>query len=329
MNAGKLPGVIERRSVLRYTKNNQVDAAKVSCCGDIVLVSDGALIKYICQISMLIDRILGLLAAEGVSEPTIAATVLVPGEWEENNIKNFTRVLLDEFRKRELSARPAINIQASPEKHPAWICVSASGVKKNTEEHIEKTSNISRKTNDFMPENYSLVMAGYAALEATRILLAARWDVLHTRLSRQYLNECLCVSENTDVRKAAQIAAEAGAVIKLPGEGGVFTALWEIGGFLNCGMEIDLKKILIRQETIEVCEWLDINPYLTFSGGCVLAVTDRPDDLLKAYQKEEIPAAVLGCLKSGKDRIIQNSEEERFLEPFRQDELYRAHILDV
>ena len=94
-------------------------------------------------------------------------------------------------------------------------------------------------------------------------------------------------------------------------------------------MEVDLKKILIRQETIEVCEWLDINPYLTFSGGCVLAVTDRPDALLKAYENQGIFAAVLGRLKSGKDRIIQNNEEERFLEPFRQDELYRAHIFDI
>ncbi len=353
VNAGKLPGVAEKRSVLRYTKNNRVEAAKVSCSKDIVLVSDSALIKYVCQISTLLDRVLGLLAAERASEPTIAVTVLVPEEWEENstkkaaeaefqnistgetdqrtpeNVKDFIRALLNEFRKRELSTRFAVNVQVSPGKPYAWISLSASGIKKNTVEDIGKTSDLSSRANDFVPENYSIVMAGYTALEATRILLAARWEILHTRLPKQYLDECLCVSEITDVRRIVQIATEEEALVKLPGEGGVFTALWEIGEFLNCGMEVDLKKILIRQETIEVCEWLDINPYLTFSGGCVLAVTDRPDALLKAYENQGIFAAVLGRLKSGKDRIIQNNEEERFLEPFRQDELYRAHIFDI
>ena len=37
-------------------------------------------------------------------------------------------------------------------------------------------------------------------------------------------------------------------------EGGIFGALWEMAEASGVGLEIDLKKIPIRQETVEVCE---------------------------------------------------------------------------
>ena len=38
-------------------------------------------------------------------------------------------------------------------------------------------------------------------------------------------------------------------------EGGIFGALWEMAEASGVGLEIDLKKIPIRQETVEVCEF--------------------------------------------------------------------------
>ena len=43
-------------------------------------------------------------------------------------------------------------------------------------------------------------------------------------------------------------------------EGGVFGALWEMGSGSGVGLDIDLKKIPIRQETVEVCEALGLTP---------------------------------------------------------------------
>ena len=45
-------------------------------------------------------------------------------------------------------------------------------------------------------------------------------------------------------------------------EGGIFGALWEMAEASGVGLEIDLKKIPIRQETVEVCEFFGVNPYL-------------------------------------------------------------------
>lgn len=38
-------------------------------------------------------------------------------------------------------------------------------------------------------------------------------------------------------------------------EGGIFGALWEMAEASGVGLEIDLKKIPVRQETIEICEF--------------------------------------------------------------------------
>ena len=92
-------------------------------------------------------------------------------------------------------------------------------------------------------------------------------------------------------------------------------------------MVVHTHKIPIRQETIEVCEIVDVNPYQMLSAGSILAVTSQPQELLAAYQKAGIPAAEIGILTKGHDRVLPNGEDTRYLEPFRGDEIYKAGIL--
>ena len=50
-------------------------------------------------------------------------------------------------------------------------------------------------------------------------------------------------------------------------EGGIYGALWELAEASGVGLEIDLKAIPIRQETVEVCEQFHLNPYQLISSG--------------------------------------------------------------
>lgn len=59
-------------------------------------------------------------------------------------------------------------------------------------------------------------------------------------------------------------------------QGGIFTALWEMAERAGVGLEVDLKRIPVKQETIELCEYFDINPYNLYSAGALLIGTDRP-----------------------------------------------------
>ena len=106
-------------------------------------------------------------------------------------------------------------------------------------------------------------------------------------------------------------------------EGGIYGALWEMAEASGIGLEIDLKAIPIRQETVEICEYFGLNPYYLISSGCMLMAGDRGHDLVRELEKAKIPAAVIGKAVEGKTRRILNGEEEAYLERPRTDELYR------
>ena len=63
--------------------------------------------------------------------------------------------------------------------------------------------------------------------------------------------------------------------------GGIFKGLWEIGSGSGLGMNISLKDINIKQETIEITELLDANPYKINSSGSLLMITEDGKSLVK------------------------------------------------
>ncbi|MCI5621145.1 MAG: AIR synthase-related protein, partial [Lachnospiraceae bacterium] len=90
------------------------------------------------------------------------------------------------------------------------------------------------------------------------------------------------------------------------------------------GLEIDLKKIPIRQETVEVCEYFHINPYRLISSGCMLMAAADGNRLVMELKKAGIEAAVIGKATDSNDRVLINEDERRFLEQPQTDELYQV-----
>ena len=107
-------------------------------------------------------------------------------------------------------------------------------------------------------------------------------------------------------------------------EGGIFGALWEMAEASGVGLEIDLKKIPIRQETVEVCEFFGVNPYLLISSGCMLMAAQDGNHLVRELEKAGIKATIIGKATAGNDRVLLNEDERRFLEPPKTDELYKV-----
>ena len=108
-------------------------------------------------------------------------------------------------------------------------------------------------------------------------------------------------------------------------EGGIYGALWELSEASHIGLEIDLKAIPFRQETIEICEYTGLNPYYLISGGSMLMAADNGHDLVRSLEKAGIPAAVIGKATKGPAKRITNGEDEAFLERPKADELYRIY----
>ena len=97
-----------------------------------------------------------------------------------------------------------------------------------------------------------------------------------------------------------------------------------MSGRAGCGLKVDLKAIPIRQETVEICEFFEVNPYQLLSGGALLFTTDDGEKLVDALMEEGIPAAVVGFLQEGNDKIIVNNDETRFLDMPQADEIHKV-----
>ena len=169
-------------------------------------------------------------------------------------------------------------------------------------------------------------MTKWAGLEGTAILATDKEAELRSRYPADLIENAKNMIRDISVVKEARIGRQCGVVAMHDiTEGGVFGALWEIAEASSTGLVVDLKKIPVRQETIEICEFFDLNPYMLMSSGCMLMVAEHGNELSEALIKEGIPAAVIGRITAGRDRVIINEDERRYLEPPKTDELYKAY----
>jgi hydrogenase maturation factor len=91
----------------------------------------------------------------------------------------------------------------------------------------------------------------------------------------------------------------------------------------DVGLEVDLKKIPVRQETIEICEYFDVNPYELYSAGALLIGTEHGESLVRELAQCQIPAVVIGQVTDQTGRVIRNGEDVRYLDRPKQDAWYR------
>ena len=108
------------------------------------------------------------------------------------------------------------------------------------------------------------------------------------------------------------------------GEGGILTAVWNLSGIYNVGVDIDLRMIPMKQAVVEVCEIFEVNPYRLFSENCVILACDRGGQMVRSLSAQGVPAAVIGSAEKGIARVIRHGEETAgYLERPRADELSR------
>ena len=74
-----------------------------------------------------------------------------------------------------------------------------------------------------------------------------------------------------------------------------------------------MRKIPVRQETIEICEVFGENPYELPSEGCLIMTAENGNALVDALLREGIPAVVVGRTTGGNDRVLYNEGRKQFL----------------
>ena len=171
-----------------------------------------------------------------------------------------------------------------------------------------------------------LVVTKWIGLEGTSIAAKEKEDELLEVFSESFVRTAQKFDQYFSVLPESRIAMEHGvSVMHDVTEGGIFGALWELAEGAGVGLDVDLKKIPIRQETIEVCERLGLNPYILMSSGSMLIGTEHGEILARRLREAGIPAAVIGQAMTGNDRILRNGEEVRYLDRPQSDELYKIY----
>ena len=86
---------------------------------------------------------------------------------------------------------------------------------------------------------------------------------------------------------------------------------------------MDFRKVPVRQETIEVCEVFDIDPYKFQSEGALLIGIRGGEALVQKLRNQGFMAQIIGQTNTGKDRLLYSAGNARYLDRPAEDELYK------
>ena len=160
---------------------------------------------------------------------------------------------------------------------------------------------------------YDIVLAGLVGAKLTERLLKQEEQALSERYSKSFLERARLsarfVIPDAQLRQAECKAIQSRSV----GEGGIFAALWHLGEALDMGLLTGFDRIPIRQEFIEICNTLDVDPYTSDDGGSILFVTEEADQIIECFVKQQIPVCRIGMMQEGKARVIMRGEVRCYL----------------
>jgi len=179
-------------------------------------------------------------------------------------------------------------------------------------------------------EGHDIVMAGYTGILGTNLLIEREYEYLKDRLPAPYIDNAVFAKDKYTVSEYVSLLVsdnmhsdDSIAYLHDISAGGVYSALWQLGVCLNKGFEINNKSIPIKQETIEICEQFDINPYLIDGTGSLLIVCKNGQRITDFLNSSGIEAACIGKITGQKERLVKLSPTDiRTLSPVDGDDIY-------
>ena len=264
------------------------------------------------------------MLAAGANLKAISLSILMPEKTEEKQLKALMKEI-DSLCTQEnilvLSGHTAV----SPYVSTLILSVTAMGSitenKKSLAANKEKTAQMAG-----LGADVDLVVAGTVGREGAAMLAVEYANRLEERYAPSYIETAKHLFDDGSMTAVADILQEKEVIaVHDVREGGIFAALWEMAAAANVGLSIDLKNIPIKQHTIEVCEYFNLNPYMLRSGGTLLLACANGARIVEQLKNAGVEAAVIGQTTAGNDRLIRYDDEARFLEPPKMDEYYKVH----
>ena len=326
MKVGKVPENVLKRSVFKqlHTKRPEVllgagvgeDCAALQLAPDeIMVMSTDPITGTAKDIGTLAIQItVNDLASSGAEPVGVLLTILLPEKAKESELK----LIMEQMEMA--CARAHVQIMGGHTEVTRVVnqpVITVCGVGKVKEGHLVSTSGAR--------PGMDIIVTKWIGIEGTSIIAKEKEEELLTRFHSSFIEKAKKMDVYLSVQSEAAVAASSGvSAMHDVTEGGIFGALWEMAEASGVGLEIDLKKIPVRQETIEICEFYGINPYKLISSGSMLMAAENGYDLVQKLSEAGIPATVVGKATEGNDRVLIKEEERGFLEPPKVDELYQV-----
>ena len=327
METGKVPESVLKRSVFKtisYKRPEVVLGAGVGeDCTVLQLEPDEQFVMSTDPITgttqdmgrLAIQITMNDLASAGAEPIGVMLTVLLPENAREIRLKEIMS------QASEAASTMRVEIMGGHTEVTAAVnqpVISVTGVGK-----VKKGCLIS--TGGARP-GMDIVLTKWIGLEGTSIIAKEKRTELLKKLPEAIVDEAAAFDRYISVVDDGMTAVKAGvAAMHDVTEGGIFGALWEMAEASGVGLEIDLRAIPIRQETVEVCEQFGLNPYQLISSGSMLMAAADGEKLVRVLEEQGIPASLIGKATDTNDRVLINNGERRFLEPPKTDELYRIY----
>lgn len=262
--------------------------------------------------ALAVIRSVNSLAAGGATPKAVTVQFMLPESAEESVLKNLVKETVESLSRTKISLVNGHTQVSSFVTEPviSATAIGAASAIMTLEETVYGSD---------------LVMTKTAGLAGAALLARHYRDKLHERYTYPFIDKAAARQTELSVLREAEILKGLGVRhMHDVAEGGVFGAVWELCERLCAGVELDLKKIPIAQETVEICEYFDVNPYQLKGDGALLFLTHDSTTAIKTLKEQGISAAVIGRINDSNDRVLLNEEETRYLEPNRVDEYERA-----
>lgn len=309
---------IFRRSVLKNIKSDKnICIRPVNAAGDAVVMHDGTAMSVKSGDNAVIAACNALVCV-GAKVQAVNTSIMLPQDFDEKYLKQFIKRLGSQC---ELFGAVLGDVAVNIINKAGEELLTASAVGRCCESVGDAAYN---NTDIVAVDNTDIVAVGSIGLSGIRSVLEKYRGEAARFYTDSFIEKANVSDEELSVSEIAEIALKSGAeYLHAAGDGGIFAALWRLAEEIHSGIDIDFRNIPVKQETIEICEIFDINPYELSSLGCLLMTSQKGYDIVNLFKNKGFDAKVIGHTTKTKAKILRIEDEVRYLDVPRMEESER------
>lgn len=318
MKIGKISNTILKRTVLKtisglynayVPEKNKIglDANKIYIDNqDFVLMATDCGIEPVYTVA-------NNICARGGRPVCIQCSIVLPQNFREIRLREIMEEILKDCHSLGLAIAGG-HTQVSDSVLKPMISVTGIGIIEDGKDTIQSNKAV---------VNEDIVLTKWIGIGGIQHIIKHSKEEILSKYNMDFIDKAMGNKEDMSILPEAEIAKKAGVhCMHDVSQGGIFAALWDMAQASGVGIDIDLRKIPVKQEIIEICEMYDINPYQFQSAGCLLMTFADGYGIVDILANVGIKASVIGKTISGNDKIIHNLDEVRYLDLPKQDSLY-------